>query len=99
MEKRKLTSVLLFFVLTTKNQKTGKRKSTSVLSFFVLCTEKNKKKTKTKIDFRFIVFVSLIRACVANVDIKMFRLCMPGGGGGAVLGIVGGRCDVPFFKW
>ena len=80
MEKRKLTSVLLFFVLTTKNQKTGKRKSTSVLSFFVLCAEK--KKTKTKIDFRFIVFVSLIRACVANVDIKMFRLSTRGGGGG-----------------
>ena len=29
-------------------------------------------------------------------DIKMGRLCTPGG---AVLGIVGGGCDVPFFKW
>ena len=28
-------------------------------------------------------------------DIKMGRLCTPGG---AVLGIVGGGCDVPFFK-
>ena len=55
--KRKSTSVLLVFVLTTKkkNKKTEKRKLTSVLSFFVLCT-KNKKRRKAKIDFRFIVF-------------------------------------------
>ena len=41
------------------------------------------------------VFISLIRMR-SKRDIKMGRLCTPGG---AVLGIVGGGCDVPFFKW
>ena len=39
--------------------------------------------------------ISLIRMR-SKRDIKMGRLCTPGG---AVLGIVGGGCDVPFFKW
>ena len=42
-----------------------------------------------------LVFISLIRMR-SKRDIKMGRLCTPGG---AVLGIVGGGCDVPFFKW
>ena len=42
-----------------------------------------------------VVFISLIRMR-SKRDIKMGRLCTPGG---AVLGIVGGGCDVPFFKW
>ena len=41
------------------------------------------------------IFISLIRMR-SKRDIKMGRLCTPGG---AVLGIVGGGCDVPFFKW
>ena len=41
------------------------------------------------------LFISLIRMR-SKRDIKMGRLCTPGG---AVLGIVGGGCDVPFFKW
>ena len=41
------------------------------------------------------LFISLIRMR-SKRDIKMGRLCTPGG---AVLGIVGGRYDVPFFKW
>ena len=40
------------------------------------------------------IFISLIRMR-SKRDIKMGRLCTPGG---AVLGIVGGGCDVPFFK-
>ena len=40
-------------------------------------------------------FISLIRMR-SKRDIKMGRLCTPGG---AVLGIVGGGCDVLFFKW
>ena len=42
-----------------------------------------------------VFIISLIRMR-SKRDIKMGRLCMPGG---AVLGIVGGGCDVPFFKW
>ena len=42
-----------------------------------------------------VIFISLIRMR-SKRDIKMGRLCTPGG---AVLGIVGGGCDVPFFKW
>ena len=42
-----------------------------------------------------VVFISLIRMR-SKRDIKMGRLCTPGG---AVLGIVGGGRDVPFFKW
>ena len=41
------------------------------------------------------VFISLIRMR-SKRDIKMGRLCTPGG---AVLGIVGGGCDVPFFNY
>ena len=41
------------------------------------------------------VFISLIRMR-SKRDIKMGRLCTPGS---AVLGIVGGGGDVPFFKW
>ena len=41
------------------------------------------------------IFISLIRMR-SKRDIKMGRLCTPGG---AILGIVGGGCDVPFFKW
>ena len=41
------------------------------------------------------LFISLIRMR-SKRDIKMGRLCTPGG---AVLGFVGGGCDVPFFKW
>ena len=41
------------------------------------------------------LFISLIRMR-SKRDIKMGRLCTPGG---AVLGIVGGACDVPFSKW
>ena len=41
------------------------------------------------------LFISLIRMR-SKRDIKMGRLCTPGG---AVLGIVGGGCDVSFFKW
>ena len=49
-------------------------------------------------DFLWIIiyiFISLIRMR-SKRDIKMGRLCTPGG---AVLGIVGGGCDVTFFKW
>ena len=44
---------------------------------------------------KWLLFISLIRMR-SKRDIKMGRLCTPGG---AVLGIVGGGCDVPFFKW
>ena len=40
------------------------------------------------------LFISLIRMR-SKRDIKMGRLCTPGG---AVLGIVGGGCDVPVFN-
>ena len=56
-----------------------------------------KKKKKFRILFpqNHFIFISLIRMR-SKRDIKMGRLCTPGG---AVLGIVGGGCDVPFFKW
>ena len=44
------------------------------------------------------LFISLIRACVANEIIKMGQLCTPGGGG-AVLGIVGGGVMFRFLKY
>ena len=82
-KKRKNEIDFRFIVFRFNYEKTKNGKTEIDFRFIVFRFMYEKtKKTKTNIDFRFIVFVSLIRACVANVDIKMFRLCTPGGGGG-----------------
>ena len=51
--------------------------------------------------FHFPLFISLIRACVANEILKWVGCVRRGGGGGGGSSPRNSRwgCDVPFFKW